>query len=174
MPSSMFKQMGSVVKSYIDTAKADLQTQMSNYIATSQKGANNGVATLNSTGKLEASQFPSNMMPYDIIVSTFGKNTNSESIFRMKTARTFTIPANFTGSVLSAGTAATSSATYIVKKNGTQVATFNFGAGATTGTFSTPSGSITCFIGDKLEIVAPATADSTLADIDLTILTTLD
>ena len=110
--------------------------------------------------------------PYDIIAATYGTNTASEVTFRMKSPRALTLPTNFTGSTAVAGTSATASAVYIIQKNGSQVATVTFGAGSTTGTFSTQS-AISIAVGDQIKIVAPATADATLADIDFSILATM-
>lgn len=62
-----------------------------------------------------------------------------------------------------AGSAATASTTFIIKKNGAQVGTIVFGAGATAGvvTFSQTSKTK----NDLITVHAPATPDATLADI---------
>ena len=110
--------------------------------------------------------------PYDLIAATYGTNSASEVVFRFKSPRALVMPTNFTGSTAVSGTSATASATYIIQKNGSQVATVIFGAGSTTGTFSTQS-AISIAIGDQIKIIAPATADATLADIDISILATM-
>ena len=105
--------------------------------------------------------------PYDMVVPVFGKPTAGEVIFRMKAIRSFKIPANFAGSSATAGTGATASAEFSIRRNGSQIATVTFNG--TTGTFST-QGELTVVAGDSLTIVAPASADATLADIDLSLM----
>lgn len=58
--------------------------------------------------------------------------------------------------------AATASTVYAVKRNGAQVATVTFAAGATVGVWSA---GVTWADGDFAVLEAPATADATLADI---------
>lgn len=58
--------------------------------------------------------------------------------------------------------AATASTVYLVKRNGAQVATVTFAAGATVGVWSA---GVTWADGDFAVLEAPATADATLADI---------
>lgn len=82
-------------------------------------------------------------------------------------ARAFNIAASLAGSVAKAGTAATASAVFTVKQNGTSIGTFTFAANGTTATFAGAGGTIAA--GDKITIVAPGTQDTTLADIGFTI-----
>lgn len=49
---------------YLANATSDIQTQLNNKIDSSEKGANNGVATLDGGGKIPASQLPSTVMEY--------------------------------------------------------------------------------------------------------------
>lgn len=96
-----------------------------------------------------------------------GTPSDAETILRLALARAVTFPSGLTGSQADAGVAATGSVDFSLKKNGTEFATCNFNAGAT-GTFT--AASATSFAaGDILSIVAPATADATLADISLTL-----
>ena len=60
--------------------------------------------------------------------------------------------------------AATASTTFTVKKNGAQVATVVFAAGATVGVWSA---AVTWADGDFATVEAPATADATLQDISI-------
>jgi hypothetical protein len=76
-----------------------------------------------------------------------------------------------TGSVASAGTAATGSTTFDLQKGTTSFGTVVFSAAGTTGTFTSASGA-TFAAGDVLRIVAPATADATLADISISLMGT--
>jgi hypothetical protein len=92
---------------------------------------------------------------------------------RFTAGRAFTIPANLAGSIVAAKTAATASAVWNLQKNGSTVATFTFAAAGATGALSTQA-AIVFSVGDKLSIVAPATPDATLADVDFTILAVLN
>lgn len=105
--------------------------------------------------------------PYDIVVPVFGKPAASEVVLRMKAIRSFKIPANFAGSSATAGAGSSSPAVLSIKRNGSQIATITFNGAS--GTFST-QGELTIAVGDNFTIVAPASADSTLADIDLSIM----
>lgn len=58
--------------------------------------------------------------------------------------------------------AATASTVFTVKRNGTQVATVTFAAGATVGVWSA---GVTWADGDFATLEAPASADATLADV---------
>lgn len=60
--------------------------------------------------------------------------------------------------------AATASTVYVVRRNGTQVATVTFAAGATVGVWSA---AVTWDDGDFATLEAPATPDSTLSDITI-------
>lgn len=66
-------------------------------------------------------------------------------------------------------TAATASTVYTVKKNGTAVATITFAASGTTATSALSSGAFSVAAGDFLTLVGPATADSTLAAIGVSV-----
>lgn len=49
---------------YVSGVTSSIQTQLGNKIDSSEKGANNGVATLDSGGKVPSSQLPSSVMDY--------------------------------------------------------------------------------------------------------------
>lgn len=66
------------------------------------------------------------------------------------------------------GVAATASSTFTIKVNGVAKGTFVFAAAATTATFST-SVPVTCVKGDVITITAPAVADTTLADVTVSL-----
>lgn len=96
-----------------------------------------------------------------MVWSITGKSTAGEVMpglapyaFASTTARSFA----------RARVAATASTVYLIKRNGTQVATITFAAGATVGVWSA---GVTWADGDFATVEAPATADATLADITL-------
>lgn len=128
-----------------------------------------GLAIDGGTGALSVSPVA---LPYDVAFSVFGAPTASEVLLRFVTTRAYTIATNFAASVAKAAVAATANTVFVVKKNGTQVATITFAAAGTTGTFSTQA-AVTYSIGDTLSVTAPASADATLADIDFTFTATL-
>lgn len=97
----------------------------------------------------------------------------SETLFAHVFAAAGSLPAGLAGSRARAGVAANGAATLSVRKNGTEVGTISFAAGATTATFAMASA--TAFAaGDLLSITAPGTADATLADVALTLVGTLE
>lgn len=69
-------------------------------------------------------------------------------------------------SLASCITAPTSEAVFSIKKNGTEFGTLTFGAGETEGAFE---GSTVFTAGDVLTIIAPSPADTTLADVSITL-----
>lgn len=111
-------------------------------------------------------------LPYDITASIFGLPANGETSVRFVTVRAFNIAANFSGSYAKSSIAATASTVFSVQKNGSQVATITFASAGTSGTFSTQA-AVSFAAGDRFSIVAPATADATLADIDFAIAASL-
>lgn len=101
-----------------------------------------------------------------------GKPTAAELLFRHEFTTAVNIPINMLNSQGSSGVAATVSAVLSLKKNGTQFGTATWAAAGTEPTFA--AASITSFaIGDVLSITAPASVDTTLADISLSIVATL-
>jgi hypothetical protein len=88
----------------------------------------------------------------------------SQVIERFIFATPASFPAGLTGSYGTAGTAATAAASFAVDKNGSAVGTMDFAASATSATF-TMSTATSFAAGDVLTIIAPATADATLANL---------
>jgi hypothetical protein len=109
--------------------------------------------------------------PYDILCGIAGKPSNSEVVLLFAAPRAFRIPANAAGSYLKAGTAATGSSVFSIQKNGSQFLTATVAAAGTTATFASSQTDFAA--GDLLKITAPSSADATLADIALTLATTL-
>lgn len=102
--------------------------------------------------------------PYDIGGTFNGVPTDGLVMLRYPMPRAVTFPAGLTTSKMIANTAATASTVFSLKKNGTEFGTATFAAAGTSATFA--AALETSFAaGDILTIVAPATADATLADL---------
>jgi len=115
------------------------------------------VNTTGSTGRLELSLFAG------------GTLSTNEVLFRYEFTSAATLPAGLTGSQGSSGTAATGSPALSIRKNGTQFATATWSG--TEPTFA--AASATSFaINDVLSVVAPSTADATLADVNISLVGT--
>lgn len=122
---------------------------------------------LTSTGTVPAWSAPI----YDLALSINGKPTNSATVLAFTAVRAFTLPSSYTGSVAKSNISATASTVFTVNKNGTSIGSITFAAAATTGTFSGAGG--TFAVSDLLTIVAPASPDSTLANIGITLVAQL-
>ena len=104
------------------------------------------------------------------VVATWvaGIPSAAEKVLRYYFVKAATFPVGLENSIAKAGTAATGSVAFDVQKNGVSAGTVNFAAGATVATFTFASE--TAFaIGDRIDIVAPGSADATLADIAITL-----
>src|SRR5215831_4648 len=97
-----------------------------------------------------------------------GPTTANLVVQRFVFAGTVMFPAGLTGSQGTAGVAATATTSYSIKKNGANVGTMIFAAGATAATFSMASAT-TFMAGDILTVVAPASPDATLANLAWTL-----
>lgn len=99
-----------------------------------------------------------------------GKPANSAKFLRRTMVRALTFPANFAGSASNASATATASATLDIQKNGVSCGTITFALGASVATFVSTGGAAVSFaIGDILGIVAQASQDATLADVDVSL-----
>jgi hypothetical protein len=114
---------------------------------------------------------PQTLIPYDILCGIVGKPANGEVVLLFVAPRAFRIPANATGSRLKAGAAATGSSVFSIQKNGSEFLTASVAASGTTATFAGSQTDVAA--GDVLRIVAPTSADATLADIAITLAATL-
>lgn len=93
----------------------------------------------------------------------------NEWLFGHEFAVVVNFAANFAGSYAYAKIAATSPSVFILTKNGTQFGTLTF-----TGTAGVFSSTATSFaIGDTLELIAPASPDTTLAKLAITLYGTM-
>ena len=100
--------------------------------------------------------------------SISGVMTNAEKLATWVAPAACSFPAGAAGSYAKAGTAATGSATVTAYKNGVSFATFVWSASGTSATVTIISA--TSFAaGDVLTFVGPATADTTLADVGITL-----
>lgn len=96
---------------------------------------------------------------YDLLFAMAGTE-NSETL-SVPLPREVVLPAGAPFSRASARSAAAAEAVYEIQKNGVQVGTVTWAASATEATFSVAS-DVTFNIGDRIAIVGPSTADSTL------------
>lgn len=97
-----------------------------------------------------------------------GSPTNAQVILNFIATEAFDLPSGLTGSQSESDVASTGAVTFDIKKNGVSAGTVNYAAAASSATFTMAS--LTSFAaGDRLELVAPATADGTLADISITL-----
>lgn len=104
--------------------------------------------------------------PFDVHAFYPGVPTASAKVLRVPVARAVNFAANFAGSYAKASANATGSTVFDIQKNGSSIGSATFAAGAASATFTTSGGtSQSLAAGDVLAIVAPATADATLADI---------
>lgn len=104
---------------------------------------------------------------YDIAVDVPGRPASGSTIAKWVAPSAVTFRASLAESVANAGTAATASTVFSLKKNGTEFATATFAASDWTATFVCATDT-TFAAGDVLTLVAP-TRDDTLADIAFTI-----
>jgi hypothetical protein len=99
--------------------------------------------------------------------------TASEVLCLYIAADAFTLPANLSGSQVSVGTNATATFALDLQKNGATIGTISI-ATSGTATLTTTSGtSKSIAAGDVLKVVAPGTADATIANVAITLKGTL-
>ncbi len=101
---------------------------------------------------------------YDIGGAYNGSPTSSLVIMRFPFVRLVKFSAGMSESKFVAGTGATGSAVFSIRKNGVEFATATFSAGQTSATFACPVAT-TFGPGNVLTIVAPGSPDATLADL---------
>ena len=100
-----------------------------------------------------------------------GAPTPSAIVAQIVFARAVTMPGNLTGSAAYGKTSATASTVFDIKKNNSSTGSITFAGAANVATFSTTAGAALSFaIGDRLEVVAPASPDATLADVSFSLI----
>ena len=97
-----------------------------------------------------------------------GAPTSSERSNSVTISTPLTLPAGLSGSVATAGVAATATTTFDIQVNGITKGTLSFAASATAGTFTFAS-AVALSAGDVVSLVAPASPDATLANIGVTL-----
>lgn len=107
--------------------------------------------------------------PYSTLGGWFpGTFTNSEKVLSFEAAQAFRLPASGTGSEASSDVASTGSVDFTILKNGGSVGTITFAADDV-GTFTVAS-AVDFAAGDVLDLIAPASADATLAYVRISLL----
>jgi hypothetical protein len=125
-------------------------------------GAANGLIALTGTTAAAAAK------TYLLSGAAAGAPTANARIFHHLAGVAFTLPAGLTGSAGKAKVAATAQTDFAIQIDGASVGTMRFAADATTASFISASGASVA-AGDEIEILAPATPDSSLADITWTL-----
>ncbi len=129
------------------------------------QSAGNNSTRLATTAYVDAAVIAMAGAPFDIGLYIEGVMTNGENVLRYVFNRAMTLPVSLTGSHASANTASTGTVSFTLKNNGSSIGTITF-TGSATGTFTFAS-PVTFAAGDILTIIAPATADATLADVNI-------
>jgi hypothetical protein len=108
------------------------------------------------------------LVPADMGIFVPGKPGAGATILRFKAVRSFIWIASLTGSNFTAGTASAATATFTLKKNGSAIGTVAFSTSATGA--ATFASDVFFVAGDVIEIIAPGSQDTTLADVAFNIL----
>lgn len=105
---------------------------------------------------------------YDVAFYFPGSPEGDALISRIVIPRACYLPSGATSSRADAAAAATGSTTLTIRNDATDIGTIVWSAAGTTGAF-TVAADRTFAAGDVLSVVAPSTADATLADISITL-----
>jgi len=104
---------------------------------------------------------------FDIAFFISGSPSSSQIVGQFVVVRAVDFPTNLTDSQGFASTAATASTDFDIQKNGGSIGTMNFDISGTVATFTFGS-PVSFAAGDRFQVVAPGSPDSTLADISMT------
>jgi hypothetical protein len=107
--------------------------------------------------------------PYDLAFFIPGTTVNSQLLLQYIFDRRVTFLANLAGSKYVNGTNPTSTATITFKKNGSLIGATSTASISTGGAATFTVDAVTFDAGDKLTVLAQASADTTLADISFTL-----
>lgn len=102
--------------------------------------------------------------PFDLATYVPGLPGAASVVFRYNVLRAFTWPVSLTGSVFNSRVAATGTAVFTIKQNGSSIGSLSFAAAGTVPTVTFAS-AVTFAVNDIITIEAPGTQDGTLADI---------
>jgi hypothetical protein len=153
---------------------ADLVIRQGSTTVTVPAGASQLLHTTGSAGGLVAvapAAQTGGAAPFDIAVYFPGQPEAAERLLKLEVARGFNLPADLAGSRGHADTAATALAELAILQNGVSVGSITFAAASQDAAF-TLVGGLALVPGDRLELVAPATQDATLAGLALTLIGT--
>jgi hypothetical protein len=106
--------------------------------------------------------------PYDFGIFFDGVPASLEDIFRVVCVRNFYLRQNLPVSQGFSRVAATAQTDFDIQKNSVSIGTIRWAAAATVATFIFAA-DVPFTSGDRLQIIAPATADLTLEDISITL-----
>lgn len=151
-----------VVTIDVDTDILALKSDLASLVTTSALASS--LANYYTKSQIDSQRY------YDVCFTNFGAVGPNAQVGLIQLQRPVTMAANFTGSGAKAKTAATAQTIFSVKKNGAEVGTITFEASGTTGILATTGGTDVSFAaGDVLEVVGPGTADTTLANVTITL-----
>lgn len=106
---------------------------------------------------------------YDIAFTCEGVPTSSQVVLRFVAVRPFTFPVGLSGSKGKAGTAATAQTVFDIQVNAISKGSITFAAAGTVPTFTFTS-AVNIVEGDLVTVIAPSSADSSIAGIAVTLL----
>lgn len=109
---------------------------------------------------------------YQLAGSLPGAPTSSQRVFHHLAVAAFTLPQNLTGSAGKAKTQASAQTDFDLQINGVSKGTMRFAAAGTTASFIFAA-DVSVAAGDEIEIIAPAAANATLANVVWTLKGTL-
>jgi hypothetical protein len=109
---------------------------------------------------------------YQLAGSLPGAPTSSQRVFHHLAVAAFTLPQNLTGSAGKAKTQASAQTDFDLQVNGVSNGTMRWAAAGTTASFICAA-DVSVAAGDEIEIIAPASADATLANLVWTLKGTL-
>jgi hypothetical protein len=113
------------------------------------------------------------VIPYDIFIPVAGQPLASQVVYQAVFVRSVIFGSNFSGSVALATTAPTSNAVFSITRNGSQVGTLTFAPSGAYTFSSLGFTSVSFSAGDVLGLVSPYPQDATLADLSVTLTSTV-